>query len=157
MMASQEMSKQNDTGLHFKRPMNRLLILLGGRPALEKAVQMFYAGVLEEPTLARFFKDKDTRFISRHFADVIEACYGEDRTLTASFSNKLGPAHAGLVAQMGLSHGDYDRMMCVLESTLDELKLSPELKTEMLDLAEHFRAAVLPPITPESPACPTKI
>ncbi|MEY4642432.1 MAG: hypothetical protein RLZZ227_2426 [Pseudomonadota bacterium] len=141
-----------NTGPGIKRSPNRLLMLLGGRAALDKAVGMFYTSVLKDPALSRFFRGKDVGFISHHFTMVIESCYGEDRTQCASFFDMLGTAHARLVAEMGLGHDEYDRVLSILEAMLDDLELSAELKAEMLDLAEHFRTAVLPPATTPRPA-----
>lgn len=123
--------------------MSKLLDLLGGRQALGKAVGLFYAKVLLDPALSQYFRGVDPDFISRHFLNVIEACYGEDRSLSKDYFSLLTSAHGNLVSKMGLNDADYNRMLEILASILDELQLSTELKTEMLDLAEYFRAAVL--------------
>ncbi|CAB9497844.1 truncated hemoglobin GlbN [Seminavis robusta] len=97
-----------------------LLDRLGGPPALEAAVSIFYDRVVADPELERFFKGVDVDALRDHQYQFMEIAFTkipEDLDVVAYISD----AHARLLRKEGLNESHFDLVAGHLVGTLQGL------------------------------------
>ncbi len=112
---------------------------LGGQPAVEAAVDIFYRKVLSDDRVSRFFEDVDMdRQRAKQKAFLTVAFGGPN-----NYSGKdLRTGHARLVS-MGLNDSHFDAVIELLGGTLADLGVKPELIQQVAAIAESTRKDVL--------------
>ena len=112
---------------------------LGGAPAVEAAVDLFYQKVLADPRINHFFEGTDMaaqRIKQRAF--LIKVFGGP-----AQYNGKdLRRAHAPLL-ERGLNDGHFDAVAEHLQATLEDLGVAPDLTAEVMSIAASARDDVL--------------
>ena len=113
--------------------------LLGGAPAMEAAVDMFYRRVLSDDRISGFFEDVDMeRQAAKQKAFLTMVLGGP-----ASYSGRdMRAAHAHLVTR-GLDDAHFNAVVEHLGVTLAELGVSQELIGRVAATAESVRSDVL--------------
>ena len=112
---------------------------IGGKEAVDAAVEIFYGKVLGDKKLSPFFEGVDMdRLRTMLKAFLTMAFGGED----AYSGRDLTSAHAGLIKQ-GLNDSHFDRAMKCLRQTLEELDVGEDLMFDVLTVAERTRSDVL--------------
>lgn len=119
--------------------MSSLYDRLGGAPAMDAAVDIFYRKVLGDDRISRFFEDVDmTRQAAKQKAFLTMVTGGPNK-----YDGKdMRRAHAHLAAQ-GLNDMHFDAVVELLAGTLAELGASPADIAEVGVLANSVRDAVL--------------
>lgn len=112
---------------------------IGGEPAVNAAVELFYRKVLDDSTIYRFFgnTDMDTQ-IAKQKAFFTMAFGGPNNYTGQDMRN----AHAKLVT-MGLNEDHFNTVMKHLGDTLIELNVPGDLIAEAAAIAESTRDDVL--------------
>jgi hemoglobin len=112
---------------------------LGGQPAVEAAVDIFYRKVLTDDRISRFFDGIDMdQQIAKQKAFLTMAFGGP-----AHYTGKdMRAAHARLLS-MGLNDSHVDAVIENLGSTLAELGVSKDLIAKVAAIAESVRNDVL--------------
>ncbi|MGZ8162652.1 MAG: group I truncated hemoglobin [Methylobacter sp.] len=112
---------------------------IGGAPAVNAAVDIFYRKVLMDYRINRFFDntDMDTQ-VAKQKAFFTMAFGGPNNYTGTDMRN----AHARLV-KMGLNESHFDAVMEHLGATLEELNVPQELIAEVAAIAESTRNDVL--------------
>lgn len=112
---------------------------LGGAPAVEAAVDIFYRKVLSDDRVSFFFDDVDMeRQIAKQKGFLTMAFGGP----TAVTSFDMRRAHAPLLKK-GLNDTHFNVIAELLGATLNDLKVDPALIAQVLAIAESTRADVL--------------
>lgn len=112
---------------------------LGGEPAMEAAVDIFYKKVLADKRINRFFKGVDMGSQSRKLKSFLTMAFGGPN----KYSGKsLRASHAKLVKD-GLDDSHFDAVVENLGSTLKELGVKGPRIAEIAKIAESVRADVL--------------
>ena len=112
---------------------------IGGEPAVNAAVELFYRKVLNDYRINRFFDDSDMdKQIAKQKAFFTMA-FGGPNTYTGQ---DMRNAHAHLV-KIGLDDSHFDAVMEQLGATLVELKVPADLIAEAAAIAESTRKDVL--------------
>ncbi|MDX5363115.1 MAG: group 1 truncated hemoglobin [Zoogloeaceae bacterium] len=113
---------------------------LGGMPAVNLAVDMFYDKVLADDRLKHFFAGLDMGRMRDHQKKFLTYAFGG----TATYDGKnMRDAHARLVTNMGLNDTHFDAVVENLAAVLTELGVAPELIGEVAGIAESVRNDVL--------------
>lgn len=112
---------------------------LGGQPAVEAAVDIFYRKVLTDGRISHFFDGVDMdRQRAKQKAFLTMAFGGPN-----SYSGKdMRTAHARLVT-MGLNDSHFDAVVELLGATLAELGVPANLIGQVAAIAESTRTDVL--------------
>ena len=87
---------------------------IGGQPAVDAAVDDFYARLLADPTLAGYFADIDLATLKRHQRAFIAAAIGGPEIYAG---RDMAAAHRGL----DITNADFDAVVAHLVATLDGL------------------------------------
>ena len=112
---------------------------IGGEPAVNAAVDLFYRKVLNDHRINRFFDNADMeKQIAKQRAFFTMAFGGPNNYTGKDMRN----AHAHLV-DMGLNDSHFDAVMEHLGATLIELDVPQELIAEAATIAESTRNDVL--------------
>jgi len=112
---------------------------LGGEPAVNAAVDLFYRKVLADDRINGFFKDIDMeRQIAKQRAFMTMAFGGPSRY--SGMDLRRGHAH---LREKGLNYSHFDAVVGHLRSTLNELKVPAPLTQQVLDIVEGGRGDVL--------------
>ncbi len=112
---------------------------IGGAPAVEAAVDLFYRKVLSDPKIGRFFDDTDMEAQRAKQKSFLTMAFGGPNGYTGK---DLRKAHAKLVAK-GLNDSHFDAVANHLQATLKELGVAPDLVAEVLRIAGGTRNDVL--------------
>lgn len=112
---------------------------LGGRPAIEAAVEDFYRRVLADNELAPFFEDIDMDKQMAKQAGFLTMVTGGPNEYTGRDMRK---AHAKLV-ERGIGDRHVDLVIKHLGDTLAGLGVAPELIGQVAAVAESVRNDVL--------------
>jgi hemoglobin len=112
---------------------------IGGAPAVEAAVDLFYRRVLSDPAISRFFDDTDMDAQRAKQKSFLTMAFGGPNGYTGK---DLHTAHAKLVKQ-GLNDSHFDAVAKHLKATLEELGVKPNLVAEVLAIAGSTRNDVL--------------
>jgi hemoglobin len=112
---------------------------LGGSPAVEAAVDIFYRKVLSDDRISAFFDGVDMdRQIAKQKAFLTMAFGGPHQYSGADMRR----AHAHLVAR-GLNDSHFDAVVELLGESLAELNVAPSLIAQVAAIAESTREDVL--------------
>ena len=112
---------------------------IGGEPAVNAAVDLFYRKVLNDYRINRFFDNADMeKQIAKQRAFFTMAFGGPNNYTGKDMRN----AHAHLV-DMGLNDSHFDAVMEHLGATLIELEVPQDLIAEAAAIAESTRNDVL--------------
>ena len=112
---------------------------IGGEPAVNAAVELFYRKVLNDYRINRFFDNSDMdKQIAKQKAFFTMAFGGPNNYTGQDMRN----AHAHLVKR-GLDNSHFDAVMEHLGSTLVELNVPADLIAEAAAIAESARNDVL--------------
>ena len=119
--------------------MTTLYERLGGAPAMEAAVDIFYRKVLSDDRISRFFEDVDMERQAAKQKAFLTMVTGGPANYTGQDMRK---GHAHLVAQ-GLNDDHFDAVVELLAGTLAELGANPADIAEVGALADSVRDDVL--------------
>jgi hemoglobin len=119
--------------------MSSLFERIGGKGAVQAAVDVFYKKVLADARINEFFKDIDMDSQRRKQILFLTYAFGGPN----NYSGKdMRDAHAKLVDQ-GLNDSHFDAVVENLGATLKELGVANELIQEAASIAESTRKDVL--------------
>ena len=112
---------------------------LGGKKAIDAAVEIFYDKVMADESINHFFvgtdwerqKGKQKAFLAKAFGGAVKYT-----------GKNLQDAHAHLVAK-GLNQDHFDAVIGHLEATLIELKVPKDLRDAALEIAKGTQNDVL--------------
>lgn len=119
--------------------MSSLYGKLGGTPAIDAAVDIFYDKVLADERIRHFFAKTDMARQRAHQKAFLTAAFGGPN---AYQGRDMRSGHARLVAA-GLNDSHYDAVVELLAATLTELGVPQEAIQEVAAVAESVRAEVL--------------
>ena len=112
---------------------------IGGAPAVEAAVDLFYRKVLTDDLISRFFDDTDMDAQRAKQKAFLTMVLGGPHEYTGK---DLRTAHSELVKQ-GLDDSHFDAVAAHLQTTLEELSVPSELVSEIMTVAASTRGDVL--------------
>ncbi|MBT3787390.1 MAG: hypothetical protein HN725_15025 [Alphaproteobacteria bacterium] len=112
---------------------------LGGEPAVDAAVDLFYRKVLADPSISRYFESSDMDAQRSKQKAFLTMAFGGPNSYTGQ---DLRVAHAHLVDD-GLNDFHFDAVAGHLSSTLKELGLPDSLIGEVMTIAAGTRDDVL--------------
>ena len=121
-----------------KRPVDPTSIYqrLGGQPAIDAAVDLFYQKVLADERVNHFFEDVNMKRQIKKQKAFLSAAFGGP----VPYQGKsLRKAHADL----DLRESDFNAIAGHLQTTLKELKIDKGLIAEVMAVAASTKAAVL--------------
>ena len=112
---------------------------IGGRPAVDAAVEIFYKKVLADNRINRFFKTTDMNGQRRKMKTFLTFAFGG----APNYPGKnLREAHKKMV-EAGLNDSHFDAVIEHLGATLEELNVPGDLIQEMARIALSTRDEVL--------------
>lgn len=120
--------------------MNTLYERLGGEPAIDAAVDLFYDKVLADERINHFFTNSDMARQRGHQKLFLTYAFGG---MPGYSGRSMREAHAPLVEKLGLNDDHFDAVMENLGAALMELKVADELIGEAAAIAESVRDDVL--------------
>jgi hemoglobin len=112
---------------------------LGGQPAVEAAVDIFYRKVLADDRISHFFDDVDMDRQRGKQKAFLTMAFGGPHNYAGK---DMRAAHARLV-QAGLNDSHFDAVVELLGGTLKELGVKDELIAQVAAIAETTRKDVL--------------
>lgn len=112
---------------------------LGGEPAVNAAVDIFYRKVLADYRINRFFDNSDMEKQAAKQKAFLTMAFGGPHSYTGE---DMRTGHAHLV-KMGLDDSHFDAVVENLGATLKELNVPQELITEVVAICETTRNDVL--------------
>ena len=112
---------------------------LGGKAAVEAAVDLFYQKVLADPGISHFFEGTDMRVQRGKQKAFLITVFGGPAIYTGK---DLRRAHAPLV-ERGLTDSHFDAVAGHLRATLEELGVARDLTDEVMSIAASTRDDVL--------------
>jgi hemoglobin len=112
---------------------------LGGHPAVDAAVDIFYRRVLKDPRVSRFFEDVDMDAQREKQKAFLSMVFGGPHEYQGK---DLRKAHARLVEQ-GLDDGHFDAVAEHLQATLERLDVPEPLVKQVMAIAGSTRDHVL--------------
>jgi hemoglobin len=112
---------------------------IGGEPAMNAAVDIFYRKVLSDERIAGFFETTDMEKQAAKQKAFLTMVFGGPAAYTG---RDLRVAHAPMVAG-GLTDVHFDAVLEHLGATLTELGVPPHLVAEMTATADTTRRDVL--------------
>ncbi|MCB0329909.1 MAG: group 1 truncated hemoglobin [Bdellovibrionales bacterium] len=99
---------------------------LGGKTAIEKLITTFYEKVVDDERIGKFFQGKDVQKIRAMQIEFFGAALDGPIKYTGL---EIARVHSGL----GISRNDFNRYVQILLQTLDELGVSSEHSTSVID------------------------
>lgn len=112
---------------------------LGGEPAMDAAVTLFYSKVLDDPRVNGFFKNVDMDKQRQMQKTFLTLAFGGP----SNYSGKgMAEAHQKLVDR-GLNDGHFDVIIEHLGATLQELGVAAPLIGQAAGIAESVRDDIL--------------
>jgi hemoglobin len=112
---------------------------LGGFPAVDAAVDIFYRRVLKDPRVSRFFEDTDMDAQREKQKAFLSMVFGGPNEYQGK---DLRNAHTKLVAQ-GLDDSHFDAVAEHLQATLERLDVPEPLVAQVMAIAASTRNDVL--------------
>lgn len=112
---------------------------LGGAPAMDAAVDIFYRKVLSDDRIARFFDGVDMDKQRSKQKAFLTMAFGGPNNYTGI---DMREAHKPLVAK-GLNSSHFDAVVENLGTTLSELGIANELIAQVAAVAETTRKDIL--------------
>lgn len=116
---------------------NSLYQKLGGQPAMDAAVELFYKKVLADERIKHFFNDVNMEKQRRKQKEFLSAAFGGP---VAYKGKDLRKAHANLP---GLNESHFNAVAEALQKTLEELNISAPLIAQVMAIAGSTKEAVL--------------
>lgn len=116
---------------------NSLYHKLGGRAAIDAAVESFYVKVLKDDRIKHFFEDINMSKQRRKQKEFLSAAFGGPIPWTGKDMRK---AHANLP---GLNDTHFNAVAENLQKTLEELKVPRDLIQQVMTIAASTRKDVL--------------
>lgn len=113
---------------------------LGGEPAMDAAVKLFYDKVLADEHIARFFDQIDMEKQLKKQKRFLTMITGGPNNYT---DRSMRAAHRQLVQKQGLDDSHFDHVVRHLGDTLRELGVPEHLVVGVGAVAESMRADVL--------------
>ncbi len=110
---------------------------LGGQPAMDAAIEIFYKKVLADVRIKHFFEDVNMNAQRRRQKAFLSAAFGSPVKWEG---RDMRTAHANLP---GLNDTHFNAVAENLKATLGELKVKPELIDQIMALAGSLRNDVL--------------
>jgi hemoglobin len=111
---------------------------VGGEPAFRRLVEVFYAGVAEDPLLRPLYPEQDLRPAADRLRLFLEQYWGGPRTYSDSRGHpRLRMRHAGFV----IGPAERDAWLRHMRDAVDSLNLPSEQEQvlwEYLERAAHF-------------------
>jgi hemoglobin len=120
--------------------MSTLYEKLGGEPAIDAAVDLFYDKVLADERINHFFTGTDMARQRQHQKMFLSYAFGG---MPGYSGRSMREAHAPLVQKLGLNDDHFDAVMENLGAALVELNVPQELIAEAASIAESVRNDVL--------------
>ena len=112
--------------------MQTLYEKIGGKAAVDLAVDKFYDKVLADDRIRDFFVDTDMKKQRGHQRAFLTYAFGG----TDKYQGRsMREAHRGLVMNRGLNEGHFRAVLENLEATLQELGVAPDLIAEVMAIA----------------------
>jgi len=128
----------NDCRTRFKTAReNSLYQKLGGKAAIDAAVEAFYVKVLADNRVKHFFEDINMNRQRRKQKEFLSAAFGGPVPWTGK---DLRKAHANLP---GLNESHFNAIAEHLKSTLEDLKVKKELIDQVMAIAGSVKDDVL--------------
>jgi hemoglobin len=112
---------------------------LGGQPAIEAAVDIFYRKVLSDERISRFFDGVDMDKQRSKQKAFLTMAFGGPHNYSGQ-DMRMGHAH---LVKMGLNDSHFDAVVELLGGTLSELGVKSDLITQVAAIAESTRNDVL--------------
>lgn len=112
---------------------------IGGEPAVDAAVDLFYKKVLNDHRINRFFDNSDIEKQAVKQKAFLTMAFGGPNNYTGL---DMRQAHAKFV-KMGLDNSHFDAVMEHLGATMKELNVPDELIAQAAAIAESTRNDVL--------------
>jgi hemoglobin len=112
---------------------------IGGAPAVDAAVDVFYRKALMDYRINRFFENTDMDTQMAKQKAFLTMAFGGPNNYTGT---DMRNAHARFI-KMGLDDSHFDAVMEHLGATLEELNVPQELIAEVAAIAESTRNDVL--------------
>ncbi|MEY3287798.1 MAG: hypothetical protein RLZZ419_40 [Pseudomonadota bacterium] len=112
---------------------------IGGEPAVNAAVDIFYRKVLSDHRINRFFDNVDMEKQAAKQKAFLTMAFGGPHSYTGEDMRK-GHAH---LLKMGLDDSHFDAVVENLGATLEELNVPQELIAEVVAICETTRNDVL--------------
>lgn len=112
---------------------------IGGKAAVEAAVDIFYRKVLADDTISHFFDDVDMERQAAKQKSFLTYAFGGPNHYTGL---DLRRGHKHLVDR-GLNDAHFDAVAGHLQATLTELGVAPELIARVMAIAASTRDDVL--------------
>jgi hemoglobin len=125
--------------INKERYMSSLYEKIGGEPAVNAAVDIFYRKVLKDDRIKHFFDGVDMEKQAAKQKAFLTMAFGGPHNYTGEDMRK---GHAHLVKQ-GLNDSHFDAVMENLGATLTELKVPGDLIAQAAAIAESTRNDVL--------------
>ena len=119
--------------------MTTLYERLGGAPAMEAAVDIFYRKVLTDDRISRFFEDVDMERQAAKQKAFLTMVFGGPNNYSGLDMRK---GHARLVAN-GLNDSHFDAIIELLGATLKDLGVADDLIAQVAAIAQTTRNDVL--------------
>jgi len=118
---------------------DRLYELIGGRQAVQAAVETFYKKVLSDPSLSPFFDRTDMPHQVALQSMFISMLLGGDVVYTGK---EIRGAHAG-ARDLGLNDSHFDSFLKHLRAALKEQGVQPDKLENVMALLENKRTEIL--------------
>jgi len=113
---------------------------LGGEPAVDNAVTIFYEKVLADIRIKHFFSDVDMNQQKIHMRQFMKYAFGG----SSNYNGKdMRAAHKHLVEEMGLSDEHFDAVLENLAAALKYIGVDEALIAEAANIVESTRSDVL--------------
>jgi hemoglobin len=119
---------------------NTLFQKLGGRDAVDLAVNMFYQKVLADQRISHLFENVNIEQLRGKQKAFMTYAFGGAPSYSGLSMRK---AHERLVRDKGLNDDHFNAVAENLAATLKELNVSPELITEVIAIVASARGDVL--------------
>ena len=113
--------------------------LIGGRPAIQAAIESFYRKVLADPSLRHFFGKTDIPHQIALQSMLISMLLGGRVVYTGK---DLPTAHAG-AREKGLNDSHFDSFLKHFRAALEEAGVQPDKLEKVMTLLEGTRQQVL--------------
>lgn len=113
---------------------------LGGKPAVEAAVDLFYQKVLADPRIKHFFEGVDMTRLRNHQKTFLTFAFGG---LPSYPGQSMRAAHKKLVEEKGLNDSHFTAVAENLQATLEELGLDEDMVAEVMAIAASTHDDVL--------------
>ena len=129
-------TKKEEEKAEAKVDPNSIYHRLGGQPAIDAAVELFYKKILADKTVSHFFEDVNMNKQRSKQKAFLAAAFGGP----VPYKGKdLRTAHASL----DLKESDFNAIAGHLQATLKELKIDDKLIGEVMAVAASTKDAVL--------------